>query len=271
LLRKTLLYAVKYRDLLNHLIGDQEHLHRMSNMKDEFLSVISHELRTPLTSILGYFKLMGKQCAKEKCHEQQEYMAIIMRNTDRLLFHINSLLDFTKLDRHVQHLHLQLLSARDEVLNAIKSVALDGLADYGRIALDPRCPEGELPVYADPKMLDQVLINLITNSMKYTPPTEPIRVGFRPDSRDGKSGVMLWVRDRGKGVPDNLKERIFDKFFQAEKHSTRSTSGLGLGLAIVKGIMDLHGGLAWVEDNDDHGSTFCVFFPDNNDISAVET
>lgn len=269
LLRKTLLYAIEHRKMLNHLIKDQEDLRCLSSMKEEFLSVVSHELRTPLTSILGYLDILRKECEGILSVRQKEYLATIAQNADRLLFQVNALLDTSHFDRHFQKAQFEFLHSREQVANVLKTVTLDPASRKGDLAIDPGAPEGDLIVSADAKMLAQVLINLVANSMRYSPPDEAILVGFRAETREGNEGVLFWVKDRGKGIPDDLKLRIFDKFYQIEKFATSNIGGLGLGLSVVKSIMDLHGGRVWVEDNAEKGSMFCVFFPNRKIVAAV--
>lgn len=266
LLHKTLLFAIRYQSYMAHLIKNQENLTRSNNIKDEFLAVVSHELRTPMTSILGYFKILSKDCKEHLKPEQKEYFECIMRNSNHLMEIINSLLDLSKLDKHVEEMKPKSLKVSTVIEHMLESFAVQSVAESRSVTIDDMS-DADLSVFADPRMLNQVLGNLITNAMKYSAHKRPIKIGFRTDFRDGKKGVFLWVKDEGEGVLDNIKERIFDKFFQADKHMKRKTGGLGLGLSIVKSIMELHNGKTWVENNEGQGSIFCVFFPDQIQVA----
>lgn len=261
LLRKTLLYSVRYRGLLNHLIRSQEDLTRMNRIKDEFLAVVSHELRTPLTSIVGYLKLLSRQCRDRMGAEQAEYFDVIQRNADRLLDLINSLLDLSKLGRNPDAARPKSHPIRSLVERILKSFAGVPEAAAHPIEIEPS-GGGDLAVWADGPMLEQVLTNLVSNALKYSRPGKPVHLGYRREQRENREGTLLWVRDEGEGIAESDRNRIFDKFYQAEQHVTRKTGGLGLGLAIVKSIMDQHHGQVWVESRPGQGSTFFAFFPD---------
>ncbi len=269
LLRKTLLYSVKYRTLLAHLIREQESLSRMHRLKDEFLSIVSHELRTPLTSILGYLKLMQKQCAETLKKEHQDYLATVMRNAELLLNLINTLLDLSRIERHAREPQPQMLRVVEEVVLAVKTAGME----YPRrkCGVAPGSEE-EVRIWADSKMLQQVLVNLITNSLKYSELDRPVTIGWEATFRDDCKGTVIWVKDEGEGIPEEIRAKVFDKFFQAEKHMTRRKGGLGLGLSIVKDIAELHQGSVWVESVAGKGSTFFVFFPNPRpSVSADKT
>jgi signal transduction histidine kinase len=248
------------------MIRDQHKLQQATQVKDEFLAVVSHELRTPLTSIIGYLKIIKMQCVEHMSDEQKDYFAVILRNADTLLTHINTLLDFSKIDQHTSRPKLRILRAFFEVENALKTIGVEAVSGKHPITIDPESQSMDIPIHADPKMLEQVLVNLITNSLRYSPPEKPVEVGSRKETWAGRDGVLLWVKNEGECIPDGLKERIFDKFYQAETHLTRQSHGLGLGLAIVKSIMQLHEGSAWVENLEPTGTRFCVFFPYQDDL-----
>jgi len=243
-------------------------LQRLSNFKSELLSMVSHELRTPLTSIDGFTRLIHERFLTDdliaKCNEEtrptiqrvKDRIAIVQENTSRLARLINDLLDFSRIERGRE---LEMHFARIELSYVIETV----IATYQGAAMEKGLTlkyGGEVPLNAEELMvsgdadrLTQVLNNLVSNSVKFTPEGGNITIGTRKEG--GK--IELSVQDTGVGISEAQLSNIFEPFEQAGGTDAKK-SGTGLGLAIVKYIIDRHDGTVRVESEEDAGSTFII-------------
>jgi signal transduction histidine kinase len=122
-------------------------------------------------------------------------------------------------------------------------------------------PEGDIVIEADAGRVEQVVVNLVGNAVKFTPANGRVEVGAQTMDRDGVQGVQFWVKDNGIGIAADAIGHIFDKFYQVENSSTRTAGGTGLGLPITQKLVEAHGGLISVESEEGKGSTFFVFLP----------
>ncbi len=219
------------------LAGEKEargEAERANQIKDEFLSVLSHELRTPLTSILGYVQLLRAGYVQpEKVHESLD---AIRRNCQSQVQLIEDLLDMNRIIAGKVRLDLRSLDLTEVVETAVKIIK--PLTDAKSLELRTELDSGAGPVLGDFDRLQQVLINLLTNAIKFTPEGGSIVISLaRVDTQ-----VEVSVKDTGLGIDPEFLPRVFDRLWQAESRTSERQSGLGLGLAIVKQIVDLHGG-----------------------------
>lgn len=220
-------------------------------LKDELVSTVSHELRTPLTSLRGFAELMlKKEFPREK---QKEFLAIIHNESVRLTNLINDFLDLQRLDSGRQEYHFDDLS-----LPALlhESVAIFSGGKEHRLfhlLLPPQLPM----VRADRERIQQVLANLFSNAVKFSPEGSAISVGAQV--RDGEA--VVWVKDQGLGIPQEAMPKLFSKFFRVDNQDTRTIGGTGLGLALIKKIVEEHTGRVWVESTVGEGSTFFFTLP----------
>lgn len=246
-------------NLLMKISQDNEMLLRLDQLKTDFLSIVSHELRTPLTAIMGYLKLLVGGAAGPVNEAQKEFLLTVMRNSERLYQLVNDLLDLSRLEAG----KIQLMPSRIEVGRLLEgSIAnLNSLADPKNIELAVVKPSQELFVEADASRLEQVVVNLVGNAVKFTPARGRVEVGARPFTQDGVPGVELWVKDNGIGIAPDALPHIFDKFYQAENSSTRTAGGTGLGLPITQKLIEAHGGWITVESVEGKGTTFRAFLP----------
>jgi PAS domain S-box-containing protein len=221
----------------------------VDRLKSEFVSTVSHELRTPLTSIRGALGLLAAGVLGGLSPEVRDILGLAERNAIRLSALINDILDFERLE-----------SGRFEMARAAVDVALlfeqslDSvrlLADEQRIIL-LGIPT-ELRVWADAARVVQVLVNLISNAIKFSPPEREIRVWGEEREEDR---VRIFVRDQGKGIPASHQQLIFERFAHVETSDKRDQKGTGLGLAICKAIVEHHGGRIGVDSEPGAGSTF---------------
>jgi signal transduction histidine kinase len=221
--------------------------------KTEFISTVSHELRTPLTSVRGYVDLVLAGDAGPISGQQREFLEIVSRNTERLAFLINDLLDVEKLEAG----KLVLRRAPVDLAAVLESVVktFDVTAQAKGLALESAIDA--LPaVMGDADRLTQVFANLVSNAIKYTREGTVLVRGLEVQDE-----IRIEVRDTGIGLTDEERGRIFEKFFRADNGYTRSVGGTGLGLAIAKVIVERHGARIDVASEPGKGSAFTVVFP----------
>jgi len=234
----------------------------LDTLKDEFISTVSHELRTPLTSIRGALGLLSAGVLGKVDDKALNLLRIASTNTDRLVRLINDILDLERMDSGRAPLHL-----RRCYLNEIVQQAADtmrALAEGSEIKFDlVQDPNAEsISFDGDPDRMQQVLVNLFSNAIKFSPRGSTIRAvgGYDGDN------LILRIEDAGRGVPADKLETIFDRFHQVEASDARQKGGTGLGLAICRSILAQHGGAIWAERNDGNGggragTTFILRIP----------
>ena len=229
---------------------------KIERMKDEFISVVSHELRTPLASIQGAIGLLENGVLGDLGPEALEMARIAGDGSRRLLRLVNDLLDIQKLESSSPSLHpgpLQLAPILERVVAASKPYATTLSI---RVELDDEA--AGVKVLADADRLAQVVQNLVSNALKYTPPGERVRVAAA--RRAGR--VRVAVEDRGPGVPEAFRKRLFQKFSQADASDARQKTGTGLGLAICRAIVEKLGGTIAYEPHPDGGARFYFELPE---------
>jgi signal transduction histidine kinase len=236
------------------LTDQNKRLRELDRLKDEFLSLVSHELRTPLTSIRGYLDLVLDEEAGELNDEQQRFLRAVERNSGRLLRLVGDLLFVAQADAG----RLTLERAKVD-LSALAADCVEGsrpVADQKSIALELETRPVPTLV-GDRGRLAQVLDNLVSNSLKFTP--EGGRVAVRTAASNGR--VVLEVEDTGIGIPAAEQPRLFERFFRAASATEQAIPGTGLGLAIVKAIVEAHGGDITVESMPHDGTTVRIELP----------
>jgi len=226
-------------------------------VKDNFLSIVSHELRTPLTSISGYAQLLERRVRdRGEGSKELEQVRVIRTQSGRMRRLVEDLLDVSRIDRRGGGVSVEPepIDLAEELRGVVTRTAREH-ADR-EIVLD--VPQ-TLPIEADRDRIGQVLTNLVDNAVKYSPEGGPVRVSA---SLDGDR-VVVEVCDEGVGIPDDLRGRVFDIFFQAETEAQRRFGGLGLGLYISRAIVEAHGGRIWAERNAvaGHGTIMRVRLP----------
>jgi two-component system, NarL family, sensor histidine kinase BarA len=247
----------------NRRLADSvEKLKELDKLKSNFLATVSHELRTPLTSVIGYSEMLLEGLAGELNSEQRDYVQIIMEKGDQLLQIINEVLDISKIEAG----NIQLSREQLNVADLLQQVS-DAMMPQARrkeIALTYSTQEGVPIVWADRAKTRQVLLNLVSNAIKFTQRGGKVMVSAKPCQMNGEqAAVLIRVEDTGIGVPVDARERIFEAFYQVDSSSTREYGGTGLGLSIVKNFVEAHGGRVWVEPAAPAGSVFYVQLPVN--------
>jgi PAS domain S-box-containing protein len=238
---------------------------RNERMKDEFVATVSHELRTPLTSIAGSLGLLAGGAAGQLANPAKRLLSIAHSNSQRLVRLINDILDIEKIESGKVAFVMQPVELRALVEQAIE--ANKGFAEsFGvTVRLDPASAEAVVRV--DPDRMTQVIINLLSNAVKFSPRGEEVVV--RVENKVTRARLL--VRDRGPGVPEEFKSRIFEKFVQVDASDARQKGGTGLGLSIVRQIMLRLGGEVGLEPAAGGGSMFHVELPCWDQIELLET
>jgi signal transduction histidine kinase len=265
-----------YRDLAEKNMKLQEaydQLKELDRLKSNFLATVSHELRTPLTSIIGFSEMLSEGIGGTLTKDQTEFVTTIHEKGQQLLELITSLLDLSKLESGslaLRHENVDLAQLMREAVQSITPQARKkGIQCELLIAED-------LPhIWGDAMRLRQVLLNLLDNALKFTPPdgnitlgAKPVSMGLAADEFEGavlfsanQQGVQLTVADTGVGIADAEKSKVFEPFYQVDSGSTREVGGTGLGLSIVKRLVEGHDGTVHVEDNSPAGARFVVELP----------
>ena len=228
-------------------------------MKKEFTSTLSHELRTPLTSIIGSLQLVNSGVLGEVDKEVIELTQVAERNGQRLLDLINDILDIEKIESGKLTLAPEVMQI-DELLQEAM-VLNKGFGDRFKVRFDMAAAAGGSRsghrVHADRKRLLQVMTNLLSNAAKFSP--EGGAVDITVDDRG--ANLRIGVHDRGPGIPENFRNRIFGRFTQADSATTRQKGGTGLGLAICKRLIEMMQGHIGFEDRGGGGTTFWFELP----------
>ena len=220
--------------------------------KDEFVSVVSHELRTPLTSIKASLGLLARGAAGPVAEPAQELLDIGLRNLDRLIRMVEDLLDLAKIERGSEQLALHVVNAETVTECALQTVC--GLSESRRVTLVANGDASTIDVLADPDRLEQVLVNVLSNAIKFSPDGARVELRWRLMDR----WAECVIADRGPGIPAEQLEAIFDKFRQIGSASTRQHGGAGLGLAISRQLVEAFGGKIWAESEPGSGAKFVV-------------
>jgi PAS domain S-box-containing protein len=243
----------------NHIAGavitfrDVTERREVDRMKDEFISVVSHELRTPLTAIRGSLGLLAAGKAGDIPQRGQRMLEIAVQNTDRLIRLINDILDIERIEAGKVAMEPGPVNGA-EVAHGAAEVMLQ-MAERAGVELYVWAEP--LQLVADADRLLQVLTNLISNAIKFSPPGTAVEVTVEPV--DGQA--LFRVSDHGRGIPPDRLESIFERFQQVDSSDSRQKGGTGLGLAICRSIVGQHGGRIWAESVPGEGSTFSFTLP----------
>jgi signal transduction histidine kinase len=224
-----------------------------SDNKSQFVTNMSHELRTPLNAIIGFSEVLHEQMFGELNERQVAYVSDVLAAGKHLLSLINDLLDLAKIEAGRMELQLSEV-AIPEVLRAAVSMHTER-ASRGGIELVLSTKPDEITITADERRLRQVVFNLVSNAVKFTPAEGWVNVSATV--ADGE--VEIQVSDTGLGIPTEDLETIFEEFEQTE--AGKKIEGTGLGLPLSRKLVELHGGRLWAESQPGHGSTFHCTLP----------
>jgi signal transduction histidine kinase len=226
------------------------HMQELNRMKSDFLTTVSHELRTPLTSIMMAAEmLLEEEETRDPTSVRGKLVRSIVKGASRLKHLVSDLVDVSREDEFQPRLELDEAPAGEVVGNAVSII--QPLIAAKHQTFDTVIDAPDALVRVDRLRFDQVLINLMSNAQRYSPPGGHVELTVAQVD----SEVLFRVRDTGPGVAEEDRGHIFEPFYRGDR------SGLGLGLAIAKSLVELHHGRIWVESGEAPGSTFCVALP----------
>ena len=246
------------RELLETLGREQhmrERLQELDRLKTDFVSTVSHELRTPLSSILGYVEMLVDGSAGELTEEQLRVLGVVDRNALRLLALIEDLLTISRIEAGTFRLILEPVDVQT-LVGAARQAVLPDLAGR-RLSLTVKVDEDTGTIIGDATQLDRVIINLLTNAIKFTP--DGGRVSLSAEREDG--AVFIRVQDTGIGIPFEEQPRVFERFFRSSSARELAVPGTGLGLSITKKVIDEHRGQISFVSSPGQGTQVIVRLP----------
>ena len=221
----------------------------LDRMKDEFVSTVSHELRTPLTSLRAALGLIAGGALQSRPDKMQHMLEIAIGNTDRLVRLVNDILDLERIGSGQAELHYTMCSVDDLLRRAAGLQQTAASKSNIAISFDA----AGVNVWADPDRVLQMLTNLISNAIKFSPPGSSIALSAH---NLDETEVEIRVEDHGRGIPEDKLEHIFERFQQVDASDSRAMGGTGLGLAICRSIVKQHGGRIWATSTLGEGATF---------------
>ncbi|MDZ7330591.1 MAG: cell wall metabolism sensor histidine kinase WalK [candidate division KSB1 bacterium] len=264
--------AARVIDADNNLIGivtifrDITKEKEIDRMKTELVSMVAHELRSPLTSIAGFSELLLDEGLTPE--QSKEYAEIILKESNRLGDLINKFLDISRIESGKSQMHKTPVQM-GHVIESVLEMNMY-LAERKGMKVTLNIPEDLDTVWVDREMMGEVILNLFSNAVKYSPEGRPIII----EVQDKEDEQLVRVIDRGYGIPEKSLNRIFDKFYRVtDDEHVQEITGSGLGLSLVKEIIELHEGSIWVESKLGEGSIFTFSIPKkgNEMVTQEET
>ena len=237
------------------LVQDLTRVRRLETVRRDFISNVSHELRTPLASLKALTETLQSGALSDP-EAGPRFLGRISTEVDALTQMAQELLDLSRIESGQVELILAPLAPRGLVTSAADRMRMQ--AERAGLKLSIKCGDGLPNIRADKSRLEQVLVNLIHNAVKFTKPGGDISL----ETESVTGGVRFAVRDSGVGIPAESLTRIFERFYRVDK--SRTGSGTGLGLSISKHIIEAHGGKIWAESNEGRGSVFYFVIPINS-------
>jgi len=267
-------FTVEDIDLLNAVVGraaasidriklqeelileriESERLDELNRMKSYFISSVSHDMKTPLTSIKMFAELL-QSSSEIQSEKSKEYLEIIDGESSRLSRLIDNVLDFSKIEKGIKQYRFESIDLNEVVLNTLKLMQFQ--FKLHQFKVESKLFEDELIIYADKDAVEEVLINLISNSLKYSRERKIIRIS----TNDQNGFIALCIEDEGIGIDKNDLDNIFNPFFRIASKESHGSGGAGLGLSIIKHIMEAHNGKIEVYSEQGVGSRFTMLFP----------
>jgi signal transduction histidine kinase len=251
---------VNTRDELRYLADDfnrmAQKLGELDQMKQDFVSNVTHELRSPMTSIRGYIDLLLNGAAGEMNAEQKDYLTVIKNSSVRLGRFIDNLLDVAKIEAQKLKLTPEKLNVHD--LAHEMEVLFKPQLGEKNLAFENAVSRTISDAFADKDKMAEVLINLTSNAIKFTPENGRLKI----DAVEGPNYIEMSLHDTGSGIPPAAAEKLFSKFEQVKQNQglARAHKGTGLGLAITKGIIEAHGGKIWIKSPAPWGQGTAFYF-----------
>jgi len=247
--------AIQNARLFREIEDKSRQLEIANKHKSEFLANMSHELRTPLNAIIGFSEVLLERLFGELNEKQDDYLKDIHSSGRHLLQLINDILDLSKVEAGRMELDLATFDLPSAISNAMTLIRERAQRHNITLALEADANLGE--IVADERKFKQILLNLLTNAVKFTPDGGRIAVNARRDA----DNVVVAVHDTGIGIAPEDHEVVFEEFRQVGRNYTNKQEGTGLGLALTRKFVELHGGRIWVESEPGKGSTFTFTIP----------
>ena len=237
------------------VLNDVTRLRKLENIRRDFVSNVSHEIKTPITAIKGFVETLRDGAVKNP-EDAERFLGIIEKHVDRLEAIIEDLLNLSKIEQTSGKEGLSLVeSPMIEIINNALQICHVSIA--GReIEIDVSCAES-VTLKVDPTLLEQALVNLLDNAVKYSDTGGTVHISVTEKS----GSVTITVRDHGVGINKKHLPRLFERFYRVDKARSRQLGGTGLGLAIVKHVVQAHGGHISVESTPGEGSAFSIHLP----------
>lgn len=229
------------------VLHDITDVRRLEQARSDFVSMVSHELRTPLTSIKAYVDTLLRDDVQFDEEARKRFVQVIARETERMIRLINDLLNLSRMEAGRLELKVTFVDLPDLVRRAVGRAG--SYTEKHEVTLD--LPEEIPPVLAEPEKLEQVVLNLIANAVKYSPPASEVRVSVRKLN----DRAEVTVADSGIGIPEDQLPYVFDKYHQVDRTGSLAARGSGLGLYVSKTIVEAHGGRIWAESKEAAGTT----------------
>ncbi|MDR2359805.1 MAG: cell wall metabolism sensor histidine kinase WalK [Oscillospiraceae bacterium] len=242
---------------LNEMVNS---LRESEMQKQEFFASASHELRTPMTNVRSYAETLKEMGDDIDPETRDRFLAVILNESDRLATLVSDLQMVSKLDAGQAELDIQPLDIRESVRSVYNAISLDASKQGLHIAFNPG--GNPLIVNADKARLEQVLMNIISNAVRYTPTGGSVTITAGTDRQRGE--VKIAVRDTGIGIPKEDIPKLFDRFYRVDKARSRAKGGSGLGLAIAKEITERHGGRIEIQSEINKGTAVTIRLPQAN-------
>ncbi len=234
------------------ILHDDTREQSIKRLREDFLQNASHELKTPITSIKGYSEGLMNKAQDER---QREYLKAILRNVERMERLIEDMATVSSLESGLYPIHPENIKIDEFMASLLELV--NGTLKPKKQKITVSAGPG-LTVTADPLLLEHLLLNLIVNASRYSPAETLISIDIAKDKADS---TLFCITDQGPGIDEEYREKIFERFFRADKNRSRAEGGTGLGLSIVKQITRMHGGHVWVEAAPEGGAVFKVRIP----------
>lgn len=247
--------ALENAHLFSEIQKAYDELKILDHMKSEFINIAAHELRTPLAILMGYASMLEEDLAGT----QRDYMATIVRNSMRLTHLIDDMLSLQSLESGLVSLSREPLILLEAVEAAVDDLSL--WSEEKNLSIDIDIPADFPEMVADRQKIDLIIVNLIHNAVKFTPPGGQITFKARVT---GENNARISVTNTGISIPKKELTRVFERFYQVEKSLTREHGGIGLGLSIAKGMVNVCGGEIYAESEEGESTTFTFTLPLDN-------
>ena len=248
-------FAVSFNEMADTIVRNIEEMKTMDNLRRELVANVSHDLRTPLATIQGYIETILMKADGLSEADRQKYMQTIFSSTDRLKNLVEELFELSKLEARESKPNPEPFPIAELVQDVQQKNLI--IAEQKKIDLSLKFSYDLPLVYADIRMMEKVLQNLLDNAIKFTPDGGTITIGLEPQ----KTNLLVSVNDSGTGISSDDLPHIFDRYQKAERTKLKENEGLGLGLAIVKKILEVHNISISVQSNEGKGTTFSFSVP----------